>query len=78
MTIVKLEILQSAPNDTKPNAIKESGIKGPVYMCIVVLRVPNFRPFHSTLSCFQDIAHLRILQLTSMLKFQGVMSNVHC
>ena len=34
-------------------------------------RVPNFHPFRSMLSRFQDIAHFMIFRLTPMLKFQS-------
>ncbi len=40
-------------------------------MCTVVPRVPNFRPFRSTISRFQDIPHFRIFPLTPMLKVQS-------
>ncbi len=41
-------------------------------MCTVIPRVQSFRPFRSTISRFQDIAHFRIFPLTPMLKFQSV------
>ncbi len=41
-------------------------------MCTVVPRVPNFRPFRSTISRFQDVAHFRIFPLTPMVKFHKV------
>ena len=34
-------------------------------------RVPNFHPFCSSDSCFQDFAHFMIFPLTPMLKFQS-------
>ncbi len=40
-------------------------------MCTVVPRVPNFRPFRTTISRFQDIAHFRIFPLPPMLIFQS-------
>ena len=40
-------------------------------MCAVAPRVPNFRPFHSTISRIQDIAHFMIFPFTPMLKFQS-------
>ena len=69
MKIVKLEI---APNDPKPN--KESGIKSTLHIYVgytVLLQVQNFRLFRSTISRFQDIAHVRIFPLTPMLKVQS-------
>ncbi len=33
--------------------------------------VPNFHPFHSTISRFRDIPYLRIFPLTQMLTFQS-------
>ena len=41
-------------------------------MSTVVPRVPNFRPFRSTISRFQDIAHFRNFPLTPVLKFHKV------
>ena len=52
--------------------LKESGITSTLNICTVVPRVPNFSPFHSTASCFQNIAHFRIYPLTPMLKFQSI------
>ncbi len=49
--------------------LKESGIKSSLHVCTVVPRVPNFRPFRSTISHFQDLTYFRIFPLTPMLKF---------
>ncbi len=38
--------------------LKESGIKRNLHMCTIVPRVPNYHPFHSTISRFRDIRHL--------------------
>ena len=56
--------------------LKESSIIGALPMCTVVPRVPNFHPFRSTISCFQDIAHFRIFPLTPMLKFQSAINRL--
>ena len=69
LKILTSEILQSAPNDPKPNSRNQAS-KVP-YMGTVVPRVINFRPFCSTISPFQDIPHFRIFPLTPMLKFQS-------
>ncbi len=47
-------------------------MKSTQHMCTVVPQIQNFRPFRSTISRFQDIAHFRIFPLTYMLKFQRV------
>ncbi len=59
LKVVKLENLQSALNDANQTQGIEHG-KYPTYMCTVAPRVPNFHPFRSTISRFQDIAHLPI------------------
>ncbi len=69
LKIVKLEIMQSQPNDPKPNS-RNRPSKVP-YMVRCSPQVANFHPFHSTISLFQDIAHYRIFPLTPMLKFQS-------
>ncbi len=56
--IVKMEILQSAPNAPKTK-LKESGLKSTFHMFTVGPLVPNFRPFRSTISRFRDILHVR-------------------
>ena len=69
LKILTWKILQSAPNDPKLT----QGIghqKYPTYTHYIIPRVPNFRPFRSMISCFQDIAHFSNLPLTPMLKFQ--------
>ncbi len=40
-------------------------------MQYIRVRVPNFRPFRSTINRFQDVVHFRIFPLTPMLKFQS-------
>ncbi len=50
---------------------KDSGIKSPLPMCTVVPRVPNFHPFRSAISRFQDIALLDFFYWTPLLKFQS-------
>ena len=40
-------------------------------MLTVAPRVPNFGPFRSMISRFQNIAHFTIFSLTPMLKFQS-------
>ncbi len=72
MKILTSEILQSAPTERPQTRRMESGIKSTLHLCTEVHRVPNFRPFCSTISRFQDIAHFRIFSLTPMLKFQTV------
>ena len=67
LKILTSEILESDPQ-TK---LKLTGIKSTLPICTVVARVPNFRPFHSTISRFQDIAHFSIFPLIHMLKFQS-------
>ena len=52
--------------------LKKSGIKNTLHMCTVVPRVPNFRPFGSTISRFQDIAHSMILPIDSYVKISYV------
>ena len=39
--------------------LKESGIKSTLHICTITSRVPNFRPFCSTISHFRDIPHFR-------------------
>ncbi len=77
--IVKLETLQRVPNDPKPNsrnrASKAPGIKSSFHMCTIGSKVPNFRPFCSFISRFQDIPHFRFSHLTFMLKFHKVPQN---
>ncbi len=69
LKVIKLEILQSAPNDPKPT--QGIGIKSTLHTWTVVPRVPNFRLFRSMISHFQHIAHFTICPLTPMLKFQS-------
>ncbi len=59
--------------------LKESGVKGTCTppMCTVVPRVPNFRPFGSTVIRFQDIAQFGIFLLTPVLKFQSAIKCLH-
>ncbi len=70
LRIVTLEILQSTPNDPKPNS-RNRASKSTLHMCTVVPRVPNFCSFCSMISRFQDIAHFGIFPLTPMLKIQS-------
>ncbi len=51
--IVKLEILQSAPNDPKPNSWNRAS-KVPS-ICALLPRVPNFLQFRSTISRFAEL-----------------------
>ncbi len=51
--------------------LKELGIKSTPPMCTIVPRDPNFRPFLSTISRFQNIAYFTIFPLTPMLKCQS-------
>ncbi len=55
-----------------PNQTQGIGYQSTLHMYTVVPRVPNFRPFRSMVSRFQDIAHFRIFPLTPTLKFQSV------
>ncbi len=50
------DILQSELNDPKLN----SEVKISTHMQFLTQKVPNFYPFHSTISHFEDIAHFRI------------------
>ncbi len=68
LKLVKLEILQSVPNDPKPNS-RNWASKVTYIHATVVPRVPNFCPFRSTMNRFQDI-HFRIFPLTPMLKLE--------
>ena len=54
--------------------LKESGSKSTFHMCTVEPRVPNFPPFHYTISCFRDIPHFSFFQLTPMLNFQSAIT----
>ena len=49
--IVESEILRSALNDPQTK-LKELGIKSILHTCTIGPRVPNFRPFRSTISGF--------------------------
>ena len=69
LKILRSENLQSASDDPKLNS-KTRICKVP-YMQFLGQRVPNFHPLHSTISCFQNIAHFAIFLLTPMLKFQN-------
>ncbi len=52
------------------NAIAGNGLYVNVMLWPACLS-PNFRPFRSTISHFQDLAHFTIFPLTPMLKFQS-------
>ncbi len=71
LKILISDILQSARNDPKMNSRRITNEKYPTYhdMRYTALGVPNFLPFHCTISHFQDMAHIRIFTLTPMLKF---------
>ena len=51
--------MQTAPHDLKTE-LKESDMKSTLHTTVRGPQVPNFHPFRSTISRFQDIAHLRI------------------
>ena len=69
MKIVKLETLQSAPNDRKQNSMGHQ--KYPIHVHIhCSTPSPYFLAFRSTISRFQDIAHFTIFPLTSMFNFK--------
>ena len=61
-------------NDLKLNSknSKNSKTRKVLYITQYIgQQVPNFHPFRSTISHFQDIAHFGIFPLTPMLKFQS-------
>ena len=62
-----LQILQSAPNDPKPNSRNRASKVPYIIMCTVLPGVPNFRPFGFMISRFGDSPHF---PLTPILKFQ--------
>ncbi len=79
---VWLRSVQNCRSSVLESVIKESGSRNRasrypiIYVhcstqCTVAPRVTNFRPFRSTISHFQDIAHFTIFPLTPMLKFQS-------
>ena len=58
LKIVKFKILQSAPNDPKPNS-RNWASKVPSISCTIGPRVPNFPPICYMIIRFRDIPHFR-------------------